>query len=50
MRRSIGQICKERPFLPLLVRLPIFEEPEHPVRKVLGRVESLSRNVRDIFV
>lgn len=50
MRRSIRQIREERRFLSLLVRLSIFEEPKHTVRKVLGRVESLSRNFRDILV
>lgn len=50
MRRSIRQICKERPILPLFVCLPIFKESKHALRKVLGRVESLSRNVRDILV
>lgn len=50
MWRGIRQIRKERPFLPLLVLLSIFKEPEHTVRKILGRVESLSRNIRDILV
>jgi hypothetical protein len=50
MRRSIRQIRKERPFLPLLVGLSIFEESEHALREVLGRVEPLSRNIRDIHV
>lgn len=50
MRRSIRQIRKERPFLPLFVRLSIFKESEHALRKVLGRVEPLSRDVRDILV
>jgi hypothetical protein len=48
--RSIRQIRKERPFLPLFVRLSIFKESKHALREVLGRVEPLSRDVRDIFV
>lgn len=51
MRRSIRQIRKERPFrTTLFVHLPFFEESKHALRKVMGRVESLSRNVRDILV
>jgi hypothetical protein len=50
MRRSIRQIRIERPFLPLLARLSMFKEPEHALRKVLGRVEPLSRDIRDILV
>ena len=51
MRRSIRQIRKERPFrTTLFVRLSIFEESKHTVREVLGRIEPLSRNIRDILV
>lgn len=47
MRRSVGQVCKEW-FLGLI---PTFiQETNQPVRKVLCRVETFLRDIRDLSV